>query len=290
MTTPAPLIRRLAVVGAGLMGGSLCQAARARGLAEHVVAIERDPDALAEVSRRGLAHEASADPGAARGADLAVLAVPVGAMGEAAAAVAPHLGGGAVVTDVGSVKGAVLAAVVPALPDPTRFVAGHPIAGRERSGPAAADGDLFEGALVILTPEPRTDPACATLVRALWAGAGARVLTMDAAEHDRIFAAVSHLPHVVAYALVGALLDLEADRGPLFRFSAGGLRDFTRIAESDAIMWRDICLANREPLLKSLARFRQVLGVLEAQIAAGDGAGLLQAFARARGARRGMAS
>jgi prephenate dehydrogenase len=113
---------------------------------------------------------------------------------------------------------------------------------------------------------------------------------MDAAEHDRIFAAVSHLPHVVAYALVGALLDLEADRGPLFRFSAGGLRDFTRIAESDAIMWRDICLANREPLLKSLARFRQVLGVLEAQIAAGDGAGLLQAFARARGARRGMAS
>jgi cyclohexadieny/prephenate dehydrogenase len=290
MTVPAPLVRRLAVVGAGLIGGSLCLAARSRGLAQRVAVIERDAAALAEASRRGLAHEASADPGAARGADLVVLAVPVGAMGEAAAAVAPHLAEGTVVTDVGSVKGAVLAAVVPALPFPARFVPGHPIAGRERSGAAAADADLFEGALVVLTPEPRTDPACATAVRALWAGAGGRVLTMDAAEHDRVFAAVSHLPHVVAYALVGALLDLEADQGPLVRFSAGGLRDFTRIAQSDPIMWRDICLANREPLLKSLARFRHVLGALEAQIAAGDAAGLLQALARAREARRGMSS
>ena len=290
MTVPAPLVRRLVVVGAGLIGGSLCLAARARGLAEHVVVIDRDAAALVEGARRGLAHEASADPGAARGSDLVVLAVPVGAMGEAAAAVAPHLSEGTVVTDVGSVKGAVLAAVAPALPHPMRFVPGHPIAGREQSGPAAAHADLFDGALVVLTPEPRTDPACATVVRALWAGAGGRVLTMDAAEHDRVFAAVSHLPHVVAYALVAALLDLEADQGPLVRFSAGGLRDFTRIAQSDPIMWRDICLANREPLLKSLARFRHVLGVLEAQIAAGDGAGLLQAFTRARQARRGMSS
>ncbi len=290
MTVPAPLVRRLVVVGAGLIGGSLCLAARARGLAEHVVAIDRDAAARAEGSRRGLAHETSADPGAARGSDLVVLAVPVGAMGEAAAAVAPHLSEGTVVTDVGSVKGAVLATVAPALPHPMCFVPGHPIAGREQSGPAAADADLFDGALVVLTPEPRTDPACATVVRALWARAGGRVLTMDAAEHDRVFAAVSHLPHVVAYALVAALLDLEADQGPLVRFSAGGLRDFTRIAQSDPIMWRDICLANREPLLKSLARFRHVLGALEAQIAAGDGAGLLQALTRARQARREMSS
>ncbi len=290
MTAPAPLVRRLAVVGAGLIGGSLCLAARARGLAERVVAIDRDAAALEEASRRGLAHDVSADPGAARGADVVVLAVPVGAMGEAAAAVAPHLGERAVVTDVGSVKGAVLATVAPALPSPAHFVPGHPIAGRERSGPAAADGDLFEGALVVLTPGPRTDPDCTTIVRALWAGAGGRVLTMEAAEHDRIFASVSHLPHLVAYALVDAVLDLEADQGPLVRFSAGGLRDFTRIAQSDPIMWRDICLANREPLLKSLARFRQVLGALEAQVAGGDGAGLLQAFARARAARKGMPS
>ncbi len=290
MTAWAPLVRRLAVLGAGFIGGSLCLAARTRGLAERVVAIDRDAGTRDEASRCGLADEITADPAAARGADLVVLAVPVGAMGEAAAAVAPHVTDRTVVTDVGSVKSAVLAVVSPALPYPGRFVPGHPIAGRERSGPGAADADLFEGALIVLTPEPRTDPACATFVRALWAGAGGRVLTMDAAEHDRVFAAVSHLPHVVAYALVGALLDLEANQGPLVRYSAGGLRDFTRIAQSDPTMWRDICLANREPLLKSLARFRHALGLLEGQIAAGDGAGLWQAFARAREARRGMPS
>ena len=290
MTAPAPLVRRLAVLGAGLIGGSLCLAVRARGLAERVVAIDRDATTLSDAARLGLADEIAADPAAARGADLVVLAVPVGSMGEAAAAVAPHLTERTVVTDVGSVKSAALAAVAPALPHPGRFVPGHPIAGRERSGPGAADHDLFEGALIILTPEPRTDPACVTLVRALWAGAGGRVMTMDPAEHDRIFAAVSHLPHVVAYALIGAVLDLEAEQGPLVGYSAGGLRDFTRIAQSDPIMWRDICLANREALLKSLARFRHVLGVLEARIAAGDGPGLWQAFVRAREARRGMPS
>ncbi len=290
VTASAPLVRRLAVVGCGLIGGSLCLAARARGLAERVVAIEGEAAARAEAARLGLADEISADHTAAQGADLVVLAVPVGAMADAAAALAPHLTERTVVTDVGSVKGAVMAAVAAALPHPNRFVPGHPIAGRERSGPAAADADLFEGALVVLTPAPRTDPACVTFVRALWAGAGGRVLTMDAAEHDRIFAAVSHLPHVVAYALVGALLDLEAEQGPLLRYSAGGLRDFTRIAQSDPTMWRDVCLGNREPLLKALGRFRDFLGRLEAQIAAGDGAALFQTFARVREARREMPS
>ena len=285
-----PLVRRLVVVGAGLIGGSLCAAARARGLAARVVAVDREEAVRAEAARLGLADEVTGDPAAARDADLVVLAVPVGLLAAAAAAVAPHVDERAVVTDVGSVKEAVLAAVPPALLHPERFVPGHPIAGRERSGPGAADAALFEGALVILTPPPRTDPACVTAVRALWAAAGARVLTMEAAEHDRIFAAVSHVPHVVAYALVGALLDLEAEQGPLVRYSAGGLRDFTRIAASDPTMWRDICLANREPILKALARVRDVLGRLEVQIAAGDGDGLFAAFARAREVRRGMPS
>jgi prephenate dehydrogenase len=261
-----------------------------RGLAEWVVAIDRDRQALEAAGRLGLAHETSADPAAARGADLVILAVPVGAMAEAAAAVAPHVTGGTVITDVGSVKAAVLDAVPPVLPYPERFVPGHPIAGRERSGPLAAEGDLFEGALVVLTPPARTDPGPATLVRSLWAGAGARVLTMEAAEHDRIFAAVSHLPHLVAYALVGAVLDLEGEPGALLRYGAGGLRDFTRIAQSDPTMWRDICLANREPLLAALARFRDALGRLEALIAAGDGGGLSGTFSRAREARRRMLS
>ena len=221
---------------------------------------------------------------------MVVLAVPVGAMAGAAASLAPCLTDRTVVTDVGSVKAAVMDAVGAALPHPDRFVPGHPIAGRERAGAAAADADLFEGALVVLTPSPRTDPACATLVRALWSGVGGRVLTMDAPEHDRIFAAVSHLPHVVAYALVGALLDLEANQGPLVRYSGGGLRDFTRVAQSDPTMWRDICLANREPLLEALARFRDALARLEALIVAGDGGGLYRALARVREARGGMAT
>jgi len=290
VTAPGPLVRRLAVVGSGLIGGSLCLAARLRGLAERVMAIDRDPRTLGEAARLGLAHETSADAAAARGAELVVLAVPVGAMAAAAAAVAPHVTDRTVVTDVGSVKAAVLAAVPPRLPHPDRFVPGHPIAGRERSGPAAAAADLFEGALVVLTPPPRTDPGCAALVRGLWSGAGARVLTMDAAEHDRIFAAVSHLPHVVAYALVAAVLDLEGEPGALLPYGGGGLRDYTRIAQSDPTMWRDICLANREPLLKALARFRDALGRLEALIAAGEGEALFEAFARLREARRGMPS
>lgn len=290
MTTPVPLVRGLAVVGAGLIGGSICLAARARGVAEHIVAIDRADAVLAEAARRGLADAISGHVLAARGADLVVLAVPVGAMGEAAAALAAHLTERTVVTDVGSVKGAVLAAASGALPWPERFVPGHPIAGREYSGPGGADADLFEGALVVLTPVPRTDPASSTLVRAFWAGLGGRVLTMDAEEHDRVFAAVSHLPHVVAYALVGALLELEAEQGPLVRYSGGGLRDFTRIAQSDPTMWRDICVANREPLLQAVARFRDFLGRLEAQIAAGDGAALFEAFTRVREARRRMPS
>ena len=282
----APLFRRVAVVGLGLIGGSLAAACRKQGLVGTLVGFDADPAALKEAVALGLVDEAGRDAAAvAAGADLTVLAVPVGALEEVAAAIAPVLGPAAVVTDVGSVKGPLVHRLEARLPA-GRYVPAHPIAGRERSGPSAASASLFEGARCVLTPTPRTDRQALAQIRRLWEGVGAVVETMDPGEHDVIFAAVSHLPHAVAYALMNTMLDLKAEGQDLLAYSAGGLRDFTRVAASDPTMWRDIFLANRAALLDALRRFRAALERVETALTAGDGPALWAECDRARRIRR----
>jgi prephenate dehydrogenase len=270
-------------VGLGLIGGSLALAAREAKVADAILGVERDPAHRDAAERLGLADEVAADLGVLAKADLVVLAVPVCAIAGLLPEIARAVPSGAVVTDVGSVKAAIQAAGEAAFPD-GRFVAGHPIAGRERSGPAAARPDLFAGATCILTPAGATRPAARAAVEGLWRAAGCRVLCMDAGWHDEVFAAVSHLPHLVAYALMDAVLGMErgAER---IAFSAGGLRDFTRVAASHPEMWRDIFCMNREPLLRAVAAYREALDRLEAAIRAEDGAALLRRLGRARLAR-----
>ena len=282
----APLFRRVAVVGVGLIGGSLAAACRKQGLVGTLVGFDADPAALKEAVALGLVDEAGSDAAAvAAGADLTVLAVPVGALEEVAAAIAPALGPAAVVTDVGSVKGALVHRLEARLPV-GRYVPAHPIAGRERSGPSAASASLFEGTRCVLTPTPRTDRQALAQIRRLWEGVGAVVETMDPGEHDVTFAAVSHLPHAVAYALMNTMLDLKAEGRDLLAYSAGGLRDFTRVAASDPTMWRDIFLANQAALLDALRRFRAALERVETALTAGDGPALWTECDRARRIRR----
>ncbi|HWP35044.1 MAG TPA: prephenate dehydrogenase/arogenate dehydrogenase family protein, partial [Thermodesulfobacteriota bacterium] len=230
-----------------------------------------------------------ASPGAAeaaRGADLLVLATPVEAMEAAAREALPHLAAGAVVTDVGSVKGPVVAAVGPlAERHGVPFVPGHPIAGTERAGIGAARADLFEGRVAVLTPTPATDPAAVTRVSELWQRLGAAVIRMDVATHDRLFAALSHLPHLVAYALLATLAGDPVAADGAVRLAGAGLRDTTRIAGSPPGLWRGICLANREALLTALDRFEAVLQELRRALEAGDGAALERVFGAAKALR-----
>ncbi len=285
---PAPLVERLCVVGVGLIGGSLARAARAAGLCREVVGAGREAASLERARALGVVDRWSLDPAeAAAGAALVVVAVPVGAMGAVFRALAPAVRAGAVLTDVGSVKAAVVATARRAFGAvPARLVPGHPIAGTERSGVEASFAELFRGQRVVLTPLAETDPGALGLVEALWRGVGATVERMSPEAHDRALAATSHLPHLLAYALVDLLAALEAEgRGDLFPYAGGGFRDFTRIASSDPALWRDICLANRGPLLELLGRYGAALEGLRRALEAGDGEALLACFARAREAR-----
>ena len=288
-SAPAPvprpsLFRRMAVVGVGLIGGSLGLAAKRAGLVERVVGVSRSRGNRETALRRGLVDETTDELGeAVHEADLVVLATPVAAIVGLLPEVARRLPPGALVTDVGSVKAPIAAAGDAALPD-GRFVAGHPIAGKERSGPEVADPDLFVGAPCILTPTARSRPEAVERIAALWRGVGGGVLPLEAAWHDDLFASVSHLPHLVAFALMDAVLTMEQD-GQRMRFAGGGLRDFTRVAGSDPAMWRDIFLMNRDMLLKSLAEYRGALGRLESAIREGRGESLAALLARARTAR-----
>jgi len=286
-----PAFQRMAVAGVGLIGGSLALAARAVGLCAEVVGIGRRPERLARAVELGVVDRWTTEPAeGAAGADLVVLAVPLGAMRALMEALAPGLGPEAVVTDVGSAKAAVvtdarltLGAAFP------RFVPGHPIAGTERSGVEAAFAGLFRGHRVILTPVAETEAGALGRVRALWEALGATVVEMDPSRHDRILAATSHLPHLLAYALVDLLAGLD-EREEIFANAAGGFRDFTRIASSDPVMWRDICLANREALVAMLDRYGEALAALRAAVEAGDGAALESLFARAKAARDACAA
>ncbi len=277
---------RLCVIGVGLIGGSLARSARARGLVEEIVGCGRDEASLRTALRLGVVDRYALLPErAVEGADLVVLAVPVGVMGELYRRIQPHLAPGAVITDVGSVKGAVIEQVREVVGEvPPRFVPGHPIAGTEKSGVEASFDGLFDGRCTLLTPLPETDPAALSLVRGLWTGVGAQVVEMDPVHHDEVLAATSHLPHLLAFGLVDMLARMEEHR-EIFRFAAGGFRDFTRIASSDPIMWRDICLANRQAIIPLLRRFAVELEEQARAMEQGHGGALETLFTRAKAAR-----
>jgi cyclohexadieny/prephenate dehydrogenase len=287
------LFPRMAVVGCGLIGSSLIRGARAAGVAGTIAVADTSAATRARVEALGLADEVSADIAeAVRDADLVVLAVPVLAMGEAARAAAPALKPGAILTDVGSVKGSVADALAEAAPAHVFVVPGHPIAGTEQSGPDAGFAELFHNRWVILTPQARDDDAYLEAVQRLadfWKALGSNVERMDAAHHDLVLAVTSHLPHLIAYNIVGTAADLEeVTRAEVMKYSAGGFRDFTRIAASDPTMWRDVFLTNRDAVLEILGRFTEDLQALSRAIRWGEGDKLFELFTRTREIRRGI--
>jgi len=284
-------LRKLAVIGAGLIGGSFALAVRRAGFAGPTAGYDRDRSALERaVALHAIDEIAESVSEATRGADLVVVAVPVRAIGAVLHDVGLALDAKAVVTDVGSTKAEVVAIARQELRERfTRFVPGHPTAGREASGIEAATLDLFKGARVVLTPTPETDPQATDFVRSAWEAAGARVSCLAAVDHDRIFAAVSHLPHLLSFALVSEIAS-RTDSQDLFSFAAGGFRDFTRIAASSPEMWRDIALQNRAALLEELDRYAVRLTVFRELIEKADGPALERLMAEARSARTAWAA
>jgi prephenate dehydrogenase len=280
------MIRRLAIIGVGLIGGSFALALRRAGAVGEVVGCGRGRANLQRACELGILDRFTQDPAAAVwGADLVLLAVPLGAMRENLAAIAPHLAPDAVVTDGGSVKGSVVADLLALFgAAPAWFVPGHPIAGTERSGADAALADLYDGRCVILTPLAETDAAALARVREAWSRCGAEVCEMSVAHHDEVLAATSHLPHLLAFGLVDSLARMQQE-AEIFRYAAGGFRDFTRIASSNPTMWRDICIANRAALERVLDRFADELAELRDAVHRGDGERLLGIFSRAKDAR-----
>ena len=277
------LIPKLTVVGVGLIGGSLALALKAAGMVGEVVGVGRGQANLETALARGVIDSFTHDVGeGVSGADLVFLSTPIQTMSLVASAALAHMKPGAVLTDGGSVKQFVVDQIEPLLPPGVHFVPGHPIAGTERTGSAAAFGSLFQGRRCILTPTARTDPAALDLVRRMWQAAGSEVVTMDAPRHDRVLAAVSHLPHMVAYALVNTVSCEDRFGENILHYSAGGFRDFTRIASSDPTMWRDIALTNREALLEVVGYFESVLAELKDDIAAGAGERLFNFFLRSK--------
>jgi prephenate dehydrogenase len=280
------MIRRLAVIGVGLIGGSLARALRTAGAVDEVVGCGRSTANLERAVDLGVVDRWTHDPAqAVAGADLVFVAVPLGTMGQVFVAIRDALAPDAVVTDGGSVKGSVVADARAAFGQvPPRLVPGHPIAGTERSGVDASFAGLYQDRRVILTPLPETDPRAVERVSGMWQACGALVTLMDVAHHDEVLAATSHLPHMLAFGLVDSLARMR-ENDEIFRYAAGGFRDFTRIASSDPVMWRDICIANREPLGAMLERFGDEMKDLAETIRRGDATHLLEIFARAKAAR-----
>ncbi len=277
------MIDRLCIVGVGLIGGSLAKDLRRLGLCREIIGCNRNREHLQRARELGIIDAFDVDPAkAVAGADMVVLAVPLGAMAQVLAAMAPGLGRDAVLSDVGSAKCSVLEAARIAFGEiPGNFVPAHPIAGTEHSGVEAAVDGLFEGHRVILTPVDLTRAEATDRVGDMWRSVGAEVLEMDPAHHDEVLAATSHLPHMLAYTLVDMLGRME-ERVEMFRYAAGGFRDFTRIASSDPQMWHDICIANRDALVSALDRFQEDLGVAIDAIRDGDGETVKELFTRAK--------
>ncbi len=293
---PEPLFQRLVIVGLGLIGSSLARVAmEKRGLCAELVACDR-PHVLERVRALQIADRACADVAeAVRGADCVMLATPVGAFAEIAAAMAPGLAAGAIVTDTGSTKVSVIRDVEPLLPAGVRFVPGHPMAGTEYSGPDSGFSTLFEGRWALLTPVPDSDPAAVETMAEFWRRCGSMVEVMTPSHHDRVVAIVSHLPHLLAFTICSTADDLAqedvgdaASRSEVLKFAASGFRDFTRIAASDPVMWRDIFLNNREALLEMLARFTEDAQAMGRAVRWGDAGYIEDKIERGRGIRRGL--
>ena len=285
-----PLFDKVAIIGLGLIGSSIARGIKRRGLATTVTGFDGSADVRSRSRDLGFCDGIAETPEeAVSGAGLVVLAVPVGAMEAAAQAIAPHLAEGAIVTDVGSVKSAVVRQVGNALPGHAAFVPGHPVAGTEHSGPEAGFADLFEGRWCVVTPCARSTDESVEKVVALWTGLGSTVETMTPEHHDIVLAITSHIPHLIAYNIVGTAADLEdVTQSEVIKFSAGGFRDFTRIAASDPVMWRDVFLNNKEAVLEVLGRFSEDLAALQRMIRWDEGQALQDHFTRTRAIRRSI--
>lgn len=286
----APLFDKVAIIGIGLIGSSIARAARKHGLARHIAIADASDEARKTAAELKLGESYHAAPGdAVRDADLTLVCVPIGAYAEVGQAIASHLKSGSILSDVGSVKQAVLRDLGPLVPDHVHFIPGHPIAGTEHSGPAAGFAELFDGRWTILTPLPGWDEAAADRLAQFWTRMGAMVETMEPIHHDQVLAITSHLPHLIAYTIVGTATGLEEHtQREVIKFSASGFRDFTRIAASNPIMWRDIFLNNREAVLEMLGRFSEDLTALQRAIRWGEGEKLEDWFTRTRAVRRSI--
>ncbi|MGE0241699.1 MAG: prephenate/arogenate dehydrogenase family protein [Parvibaculaceae bacterium] len=284
------LYERVALIGLGLIGSSLAHVMRREKLTHHIAGYARSAETRSIVRRIGLVdqvHESAAT--CVEDADLVILCTPVGAYGTVAAEIAPHLKAGATVSDVGSVKGAVVRDVGPFMPANVHFIPGHPVAGTEHSGPESGFAELFANRWCILTPLPGADAAAVARLEAFWRACGSNVEKMDPAHHDVVLAITSHLPHLIAYNIVATAADIEdVTNSEVIKFSAGGFRDFTRIAASDPTMWRDVFLNNKDAVLETLGRFSEDLSVLQRAIRWGDGDTLFNLFTRSREIRRSI--
>jgi cyclohexadieny/prephenate dehydrogenase len=290
VSKPAPLYNRLALIGVGLIGSSIARAARAQGAVGSIVATARSEATRKRVAELGIADQVvESNAAAAEGADLVIVCIPVGACGPVAKEIGPHLMKGATVSDVGSVKGSVVRDMSPYLDKDIHFVPAHPVAGTEYSGPDAGFAELFVNRWCILTPPQGQDAAAVEKLAAFWRLLGANVDTMPPDHHDLVLAVTSHLPHLIAYTIVGTADELQAvTRSEVLKFSAGGFRDFTRIAASDPTMWRDVFLANKDAVLEMLGRFNEDISLLTKAIRNGDGDALFEHFTRTRAIRKGI--
>jgi cyclohexadieny/prephenate dehydrogenase len=288
--TSGPQFKRLALIGFGLIGGSIARAARAQSLVGDIVTTARSAKSRARIAELGIVDavvETNAE--AVRDADLVILCIPVGACGPVAQEIADHLKPGAIVSDVGSVKGTVVRDMAPHLPAAAHFVPAHPVAGTEHSGPDSGFAELFINRWCILTPPEGTDPNAVAKLGAFWTAMGAKVEVMTPDHHDLVLAITSHLPHLIAYTIVGTADELaKVTSSEVIKFSAGGFRDFTRIAASDPTMWRDVFLANKDAVLEMLGTFTEDLSKLTRAIRRGDGEALFEHFTRTRAIRRGI--
>jgi len=286
----APLFNRLALIGVGLIGSSIARAARAQGVVRSIAATTRSAATRRRVAELGLADQvAETNAAAVEGADLVIVCIPVGACAEVAREIGPYLMAGATVSDVGSVKGSVVRDMAPRLPAGIHFVPAHPVAGTEYSGPDAGFAELFVNRWCILTPPADADLQAVDRLKAFWRALGANVETMSPEHHDLVLAVTSHLPHLIAYTIVGTADELaQVTRQEVLQFSAGGFRDFTRIAASDPTMWRDVFLANKDAVLEMLGRFNEDVSALTRAIRRGDGEALFNHFTRTRAIRKGI--
>lgn len=284
------MFNKLALVGIGLIGSSIARATRLKGLAKTIAITTRKPGTLDEARELGLGDTYTLDAAeAVAGADLVILCTPIGAYEEVMKQIAPALMPGAILSDVGSVKQHVIKVVEPHLPAGVHFIPGHPLAGTEHSGPASGFAELFVNRWCVLTPAKTVDPVAVDRLTSFWGALGSNVECMDASHHDLVLAITSHVPHLIAYNIVGTVADLEADtQSEVIKFSASGFRDFTRIAASDPVMWRDVFLTNRDAVLEMLGRFLEDLSKLQRAVRVGDGAGMEALFTRTRAIRRSI--